>query len=91
MQNATTAQRRRGQIHWNQDYADVALGLAVTVFALVSAVRGQVRMDVLSVPLDSEVGDACDWIIKMRDGRIRDYGTRAATPVMALQGAAATA
>jgi signal transduction histidine kinase len=51
MQNATTVQRRRGQIHWNQDYADVALGLAITIFALVNAARGEVRMDVLSVPL----------------------------------------
>jgi ABC-type lipoprotein export system ATPase subunit len=40
---------------------------------------------------DSEVGDACDRVIKMRDGRIRDHGLHAATPVVGVQATAATA
>jgi signal transduction histidine kinase len=52
MQHATmTQQRARGRLHWNQDYADVALGLAITVFALFSAVRDHVQLDYISVPL----------------------------------------
>jgi signal transduction histidine kinase len=52
MQLATTTQQRaRGRFHWNQDYADIALGLAITVFGLVSAQRDHVQLDFLSVPL----------------------------------------
>ena len=40
---------------------------------------------------DSEVGEACDRVVKMRDGRIRDNGLHAATPVMGVQATAATA
>ncbi len=42
---------------------------------------------------DAEVGEACDRVIRMRDGRIRDHGQRAAAAVadMALPAAAATA
>ncbi len=40
-----------GPIHWNQDYADVALALVLTAAALVSAVTGRVQIDYLSVPL----------------------------------------
>jgi signal transduction histidine kinase len=40
-----------GPIHWNQDYADVALALVLTGAALVSAVTGRVQIDYLSVPL----------------------------------------
>lgn len=52
MQQATmTPQRARGRLHWNQDYADVALGLAITLFGLFSAYRDHVQLDFLSVPL----------------------------------------
>jgi len=40
---------------------------------------------------DSEVGEACDRVVKMRDGRIRDNGHRTGMPVMAVQATAATA
>ena len=52
MQHATTTPRGPGgHFHWNQDYADVVLGLAVTAFAFVSAGNDRVHLDVLSVPL----------------------------------------
>ena len=45
---------------------------------------------IVLVTHDSEVGEACDRVVRMRDGRIRDHGL-AATPVMGVQATAATA
>lgn len=49
--NATPVRGLVGRLHWNQDYADVALALAIAIWALASAQRDHVRLDVLSVPL----------------------------------------
>lgn len=38
-------------LHWNQDYVDVVLALAIATFSLVSAQNSHVRLDFLSVPL----------------------------------------
>ena len=50
---------------------------------------------IVLVTHDSEVGEACDRVIRMRDGRIRDHGHRAAetaaTPVMAFPAVAVPA
>jgi signal transduction histidine kinase len=39
------------RIHWNQDYADVALALVLTGAALFAGLRDNIRLDFLSVPL----------------------------------------
>jgi putative ABC transport system ATP-binding protein len=52
---------------------------AAEVLALLRQFNREHRQTIVLVTHDSEVGDACDRIIKMRDGRIRDYGTRVAT------------
>jgi putative ABC transport system ATP-binding protein len=61
------------------------------VLALLRQFNHEHGQTIVLVTHDSEVGEACDRVIRMRDGRIRDYGVRTETPVMALQGTAATA
>jgi putative ABC transport system ATP-binding protein len=59
------------------------------VLALFREFNRQHGQTIVLVTHDSEVGEACDRVIRMRDGRIRDYGYHAsATPAMALQAAA---
>jgi signal transduction histidine kinase len=50
-ENATPARGYLGRLRWNQDYADVALALAIAIFAVASAQRDNIRLDVFSVPL----------------------------------------
>jgi putative ABC transport system ATP-binding protein len=64
---------------------------AAEVLALLRQFNREYGQTIVLVTHDSEVGDACDRIIKMRDGRIRDYGLRAGTPVMDAEVAVATA
>jgi putative ABC transport system ATP-binding protein len=64
---------------------------AAEVLALLRQFNREHGQTIVLVTHDSEVGGACDRIIKMRDGRIRDYGLRAGTPVMATEVAIATA
>jgi len=61
------------------------------VLALLRQFNRESGQTIVLVTHDSEVGEACDRIIRMRDGRIRDNGLRAATPAMAVQATAATA
>jgi putative ABC transport system ATP-binding protein len=53
------------------------------VLALLRQFNREHGQTIVLVTHDSEVGEACDRVIKMRDGRIRDQGTRVGTPVMA--------
>ena len=46
-----TAGRSLRNFHWNQDYADVALGLALAILTLSTAVRDHYRLDPVSVSL----------------------------------------
>jgi signal transduction histidine kinase len=46
-----TARRGLGHFHWNQDYADVALALALTALTLSTAVRDNYRLDPVSFSL----------------------------------------
>jgi putative ABC transport system ATP-binding protein len=55
------------------------------VLALLREFNREHGQTIVLVTHDSEVGDACDRVIKMRDGRIRDYGQRTGSPVMATQ------
>jgi putative ABC transport system ATP-binding protein len=47
------------------------------VLALFRQFNREQGQTILLVTHDSEVGDACDRVIRMRDGRIRDQGHRA--------------
>ena len=52
MQRATATPRRGlGHLHWNQDYADVALALCLVALALGTARPNQVHLDAISTPL----------------------------------------
>jgi putative ABC transport system ATP-binding protein len=64
---------------------------AAEVLALLRQFNREHGQTIVLVTHDSEVGDACDRVIKMRDGRIRDSGVRVGAPVMAAQAAVATA
>jgi putative ABC transport system ATP-binding protein len=55
------------------------------VLALLRKFNREHGQTIVLVTHDSEVGEACDRIIRMRDGRIRDAGARPGTPVMAPQ------
>ncbi len=61
------------------------------VLALLREFNHEHGQTIVLVTHDSEVGEACDRIIRMRDGRIRDYGQHVAMPVMAGMPVAATA
>ena len=61
------------------------------VLALFRQFNREHGQTIVLVTHDSEVGDACDRVVKMRDGRIRDNGHRTGMPVMAVQATAATA
>jgi signal transduction histidine kinase len=47
----TTAPKGPWRLHWNQDYADVAMALALTALAISSAIRDHGRLDPVSVSL----------------------------------------
>jgi signal transduction histidine kinase len=52
MQYATTTLRNGPKaVHWNQDYADVALALTIAAYSLFAAQRDHVQIDFLSLPL----------------------------------------
>ncbi|MGD0247879.1 MAG: sensor histidine kinase [Candidatus Limnocylindrales bacterium] len=52
MQQETTAPPRGfRRLHWNQDYADAAMGIALTALAFLTSWQDQVRLDAVSVPL----------------------------------------
>jgi signal transduction histidine kinase len=52
MQRVESTRRRGfGRLHWNQDYADLVLALALTAVGLVTAYGNHARLDVVSVPL----------------------------------------
>jgi putative ABC transport system ATP-binding protein len=61
------------------------------VLALFRQFNREQGQTIVLVTHDSEVGEACDRVVKMRDGRIRDAGLHATTPVMGVQATAATA
>jgi len=61
------------------------------VLALFRKFNREQGQTIVLVTHDSEVGEACDRVVKMRDGRIRDTGLHAATPLMGVQATAATA
>jgi len=46
-----TGRRGLRHLHWNQDYADIALALALTVLALSTAIRDHYRLDAVGVSL----------------------------------------
>jgi Signal transduction histidine kinase len=52
MQRAIAIPRREfGRLRWNQDYADVAMAIALTVVALSTAGSNKTQLDAVSVPL----------------------------------------
>jgi len=53
------------------------------VLALLREFNREHGQTIVLVTHDAEVGEACDRIIRMRDGRIRDYGHRIDSPVAA--------
>jgi putative ABC transport system ATP-binding protein len=61
------------------------------VLALFRQFNREHGQTIVLVTHDSEVGEACDRVVKMRDGRIRDSGLRTGTPVMAVPAATAPA
>jgi putative ABC transport system ATP-binding protein len=65
------------------------------VLALLRNFNREHGQTIVLVTHDAEVGEACDRIIRMRDGRIRDHGLSEivthGAPVMAMPAAAATA
>jgi len=64
---------------------------AAEVLALLRQFNREHGQTIVLVTHDSEVGEACDRVIKMRDGRIRDAGQSTGTPVMALPAVAVPA
>jgi putative ABC transport system ATP-binding protein len=58
------------------------------VLALFRQFNREQGQTIVLVTHDSEVGDACDRVIKMRDGRIRDHGFRTAAQVGATEAVA---
>jgi putative ABC transport system ATP-binding protein len=61
------------------------------VLALLRQFNREHGQTIVLVTHDAEVGEACDRVIRMRDGRIRDNGLRAATPMMAADAGAVPA
>jgi putative ABC transport system ATP-binding protein len=61
------------------------------VLALLRQFNREHGQTIVLVTHDAEVGGACDRIVRMRDGRIRDDGKHAPTPVMAAETAAVPA
>jgi putative ABC transport system ATP-binding protein len=55
------------------------------ILALLREFNREHGQTVVLVTHDSEVGEACDRIVRMRDGRIREHAQTAAVPVMAAQ------
>jgi ABC-type lipoprotein export system ATPase subunit len=53
------------------------------VLALLREFNREHGQTIVLVTHDAEVGEACDRVIRMRDGRIRDSGIQAATPAAA--------
>jgi signal transduction histidine kinase len=43
--------RALGRIHWNQDRADVAMAVALTIFTLATAIGAHARLDAISIAL----------------------------------------
>jgi putative ABC transport system ATP-binding protein len=58
------------------------------VLALFRQFNREQGQTIVLVTHDSEVGDACDRIIKMRDGRIRDHGYGTAAQLVATEAVA---
>jgi putative ABC transport system ATP-binding protein len=54
------------------------------ILALLRQFNREHGQTIVLVTHDSEVGEACDRVIRMRDGRIRDQGQGAGAPVMAV-------
>ena len=61
------------------------------VLALMREFNREHGQTIVLVTHDAEVGAACDRVVRMRDGHIRDHGLRAGMPVMAPVAVAATA
>jgi putative ABC transport system ATP-binding protein len=61
------------------------------VLALMREFNREHGQTIVLVTHDAEVGAACDRVIRMRDGHIRDNGVRAGMPVMAATAVTAAA